>query len=85
MHSAQVFASVVDQYGRRLHSDTALRYRRIEGDSIDVSATGHVACEKNQDAVVQAVFNTLVKTFILRCRPVAFIEAPSWINLVVGD
>lgn len=85
LHSAQLLASVVDQYGHRLRSDTALRYRRITGDSINVSATGHVACEKSQDAVAQAAFKTLVKTFVLRCRPVAFIEAPSWINLVVGD
>jgi hypothetical protein len=85
MHSAQLFASVVDQYGRHLRSDTALRYRRVGGDSINLSATGQVMCEKSQDAMVQAAFKTLVKNFVVRCRPVASIDAPSWINLVVGD
>lgn len=42
-------------------------------------------CEKRQDAMVQAAFKSLVKEFVLRCRPVAWIETPSWINLVVGD
>lgn len=54
MHSAQLFASVIDQHGRRLRSDTALRYRRVGGESLHVSATGTVACERSQDAVVQA-------------------------------
>lgn len=84
LHSGQLFTSVVDQHGRRIRSDTAVRYRRVGGDSVGISATGKVTCEKRQDAVVQAAFKTLVKEFVLRCRPVAWIDAPSWINLVAG-
>ncbi len=85
VHGARLRAMVLDQYGRQLRSDTSVRYQRIGGDSISVSSSGSVGCEKHSDVVVRAEFETLAKQFVLRCRPVAWIEAPSWIELVLGD
>jgi hypothetical protein len=84
-HPTRLSVSVVDQYGRRLRSDTAVRYRWIKGDSIALSSKGELRCENQSDAVVRATFRSLVQQFVLRCRPVASIEAPTWLDLVVGD
>lgn len=84
-HGARLDAMVLDQYGRRMPSDTAVRYQRTGGDSIDVSASGRLDCANRSDIVVRAEFATLSKQFVVRCRPVASIEAASWIELMVGD
>ncbi|HTD59644.1 MAG TPA: hypothetical protein VK679_03275 [Gemmatimonadaceae bacterium] len=78
-------SSVRDQYGRLLRSDTAVRYQRISGDSLTLSSSGDVRCDRHGDAVVRAAFAMLAKVFVLRCRPVARIEAPTWLDLVAGD
>jgi hypothetical protein len=44
-----------------------------------------VLCETRSDAVVRAKFETLAIEFVLRCRPVKWIEAPTWLDLVAGD
>lgn len=85
MHPTRLVTSVLDQYGRRLRSDTAVRYQWISGDSIPLSPNGQVRCDQRRDAVVRAAFESLVREFVLRCRPVAWIEAASWLDLVVGD
>ena len=85
MHPTRLSLSVQDQYGRRLGSDTAVRYRWIGGDSITLSSRGEVRCDHRRDATVRATFGNLVKEFVLRCRPVASIEAPTWLDLVLGD
>src|SRR6476660_5336910 len=46
--STQLRVSVLDQYRRRLHSDTAVRFRRI-GGAIEVSPTGVVTCAQRED------------------------------------
>ena len=84
-HLTQLGVSVFDQYGRRLHADSAVHYTRMSGDSVRLSSSGQVLCTKRGDLVVQAAFGGLSKDFVLRCRPVTSIEAPSWIDLVVGD
>jgi len=85
MHRTRLGLAVVDQYGRRLRSDTALRYRWIAGDSVRLSSNGEVQCDRRSEAEVRAAFGRLLKDFVLRCRPVAWIEAPTWLDLVVGD
>ena len=35
--------------------------------------------------MVRATFAGLSREFELRCRPVAWIEAPTWLDLIVGD
>jgi len=84
-HLTRLSASLLDQYGRHLRSDTAVQYRWIAGDSMRLSPSGEVRCSENRDAVVRATFEHLSREFVLRCRPVIWIEAPSWLDLVVGD
>jgi hypothetical protein len=84
-HDTRLSAMVLDQYGRLLRSDTSVRFQRLGGDTISVSSGGRLRCEKHSDVVMRAEFETLSKRFVLRCRPVAWIEAPSWIELMVGD
>jgi hypothetical protein len=78
-------ASVFDQYGRRLAAGERLQYRWVAGDSIRVSRSGNIQCRERRDAVVRVTFAGLARDLILRCRPVAAIEAPTWLDLVVGD
>ena len=85
MHPTRLGASVLDQYGRRLRSDSVMRYRWLGGDSVSVSSRGEVQCDKQRDAVMGAAFGPMFHKFVLRCRPVASIEAPTWLDLVVGD
>ena len=83
--STRLSASLLDQYGRRLRFDSAVRYRWIAGDSMRLSPSGDVRCSDDRDAVVRATFEHLSREFVLRCRPVVSIEAPTWLDLVVGD
>jgi hypothetical protein len=85
MHVTRLAAPVLDQYGRRLRSDTAVRYRWIAGDSLKLSSNGELRCDTRGDAVVRATFRDLSLEFSVRCRPVAWIEAATWLDLVVGD
>src|SRR5689334_11398631 len=85
MRPTHLSVSALDQYGRRLRSGTALQYRRITGDSIRLSSSGEVQCARHSDAVVGVRFESLFKEFVLRCRPVKSIEAPTWLDLVAGD
>ena len=85
MQPTRLGVLLLDQYGRPVRSDTAVRYRWISGDSVSVASNGKVHCVDRHDAVVRATFRALVKQFILRCRPVASIEAVSWLDLVAGD
>ncbi|HEY4130813.1 MAG TPA: hypothetical protein VGM50_09360 [Gemmatimonadaceae bacterium] len=84
-HPAKLGASVLNQYGRLMRRDTAVRYHRIGGDAITLSSSGVVQCTTRSDAVVRAEFQSLAREFLLRCRPVTWIEAPSWLDLVTGD
>ena len=85
MHPTRLGVSVLDQYGRRLRADGAVQYRWIAGDSIPLTSSGEVRCDNHSDATVRATFRSLFQQFVLRCRPVASIEAPTWLDLVVGD
>lgn len=85
MRPSRLGSSVLDQYGRRLHSDTLVQYQWIAGDSIPLSPDGIVRCEKHGDTVVRAAFESLSREFVIRCRPVASIEATTTLDLMVGD
>jgi hypothetical protein len=85
MRPSRLMASVLDQYGRRVGSDTVVRYQWLAGDSIQLSSDGVVRCDKHSDAVVRATFDSLSQEFALRCRPVASIQAATWLDLMVGD
>lgn len=85
MHPTRLGVWVLDQYGRRFRSDSGVRYAQIAGDSMRLSASGEVRCDARRDAVVRATLGRLSREFVLRCRPVVSIEAPTWLDLVVGD
>src|SRR5262249_22418935 len=78
-------ATVLDQYGRHWGSDTAVRYRWISGDSMSLMPNGELQCTRYSSATVRATFQALVRDFTLRCRPVKWVEAVTWADLVVGD
>jgi hypothetical protein len=84
-HPTRLRVFVLDQYGRRLPSDTAVRFRLISGASIKLSAPGKTTCTRSEDALVQATFVGLAKDFVLHCRPIVSLEGPSWMDFVVGD
>lgn len=45
MHPTRLGVLVLDQYGRRFHSDSGLRYAQIAGDSMRLSASGEAERE----------------------------------------
>jgi hypothetical protein len=83
VHPARLEVTVTDQYGRP-SSASAVRFRLISG-TVELSPTGAVTCRRRDDAVVQATFAGLSRSFALRCRPVKSLEAPSWMGFLVGD
>jgi hypothetical protein len=85
MRPMQLRPLVLDQYGRRFPSDSAVRYGWISGDSLSLASDGVVRCSARRDAMVRATLGRLVREFTLRCRPVASIESVSWVDLLVGD
>ena len=85
MRSTRLRSSVLDQYGRRLPSDSSVRYQWVSGDSVNLAPNGALRCTDRRDAVLRAVLGSLIKEFVLRCRPVASVEAASWLDLMVGD
>ena len=85
MRPSRLGSSVLDQYGRRLFSDTLVQYQWIAGDSIPLSPDGVVRCDKHGDTVARATFGSLSQEFVIRCRPVASIEATTTLDLMVGD
>ena len=84
-HRTRLSAWVVDRYGRHLPADTTVQYHWMSGDSIPLSSDGKVQCNRNGDAAARATFGGLSRDFALRCRPVASVEAASWLDLIVGD
>jgi hypothetical protein len=85
MQRTRLSASVLDQYGRRFGVDTVMRYQWMSGDSIGLSPDGVLQCTRRSSATVRATAHRLVKDFTVRCRPVAWVEAVTWADLVVGD
>lgn len=74
---------VLDRRGHALDPHH-VRYRWIAGTVMDVGPNGTFRCKDRADAVVRATVGNLSKDFTIRCRPVAGIRAPSWLDLVAG-
>jgi hypothetical protein len=86
VNGTRLAVTVLDQYGRPLNAATTTRYERIDGDMMTVSANGDLNCEhRRDDVVIRATHEKISKRFVVRCRPVEWIEAPSWVELMVGD
>jgi hypothetical protein len=83
MRAARLQMSVADQYDRRAPA-VGVHFRRLTG-TVPVSHSGIVTCPLTEDAAVRATLGPLTREFVLRCRPVKWVEAVSSLNLVAGD
>ncbi|GLC24459.1 hypothetical protein [Roseisolibacter agri] len=75
---------VLDADGRVL-PDTGVRYARIAGAPVELSARGVVTCPRRGDAIVRASLGALATDVVLLCRPVRDARAAVWNDFLVGD
>ncbi len=75
---------VLDAAGRVL-PDTGVRYARVAGAPVALSARGVVTCPRRGDAVVRASLGALATDVVLLCRPVRAARAAVWNDFLVGD
>jgi hypothetical protein len=80
----QLSMRVLDAAGHRLER-TDVRYQRVSGVPIPVSARGVTTCTRRGDAIVRASLARLHRDFVIHCEPVQKIRDAGWGNFVVGD
>lgn len=80
----QLSTRVLDARGHGLER-TDLRYQRISGAPIQVSARGVIKCTRPGDAIVRASLAPLRRDFVVHCEPVKTIRDAGWGNFVVGQ
>ena len=81
----QLGVQVLDSAGHVLRV-TGVRYQRISGAPLRMSASGRVLCAQRGDALVSASFGALSRSFLLRCRPIQrFVDWRGGLWLTVGD
>jgi hypothetical protein len=80
----QLSMLVLDARGHRL-ARTEVRYQRISGAPIQVSARGMIKCTRRGDALVRASLVPLHGDFVIHCEPVREIRGAGWGNFVVGE
>ena len=74
---------VLDAAGHALPT-SGLRYRRLSGAPLPVSATGIAKCTQPGDAIVQVSLGALTTQQLVHCRPVSAVRAVRVLNLIVG-
>jgi hypothetical protein len=85
MKPARLPMRVADARGRELET-TGLEYKLLSGVPMRVTRDGAITCYADPgDANVRVSLGSIVSTFVVRCQPVAGIDAASWITLVDGD
>jgi hypothetical protein len=84
LRPVQLSMRVLDAAGHRL-SRTDVRYQRVSGVTIPVSARGVIRCTRRGDAIVRASLATLTRDFVVHCQPVQEIRGMGWGNFVVGE
>lgn len=80
----QLSMGVVDAAGRPLKG-ADIRYRRVSGSPIEISAHGAVRCGQRGDALVRASLGNLNKDFVVHCEPIKEIREAGWGNFVIGQ
>ena len=75
---------VADSRGRQLEA-TGIQYQWLSGLAMHVTQQGAISCYDAGDGKVRVSLGAIVSTFVVRCQPVAGIDAASWITLVDGD
>lgn len=74
----------LDARGQPMKS-TEVRYKRIGGAPVSVSASGVVTCAKEGDAIIQAALRRTTGKVRIKCRPVHELRTPARIVLTAGQ
>ncbi|HEX7981134.1 MAG TPA: hypothetical protein VF461_21175 [Gemmatimonadaceae bacterium] len=69
LHTATLPVQVLDDAGHPLPPQK-LRFERVSGDSVSLSSSGQITCERRGDAGVRVTLGTLARQFALLCRPI---------------
>jgi len=80
----QLSVQVFDAAGRTL-PDTGVRFEWTSGASVPISPSGVLTCNRAGDAMFRASLGPLVKSALVRCRPVHDVLGGGPVNLVMGD
>ena len=80
----QLSMQVFDAAGHGLPS-TSVRFQWASGINVPVSRGGVVTCTQAGDVTLRASLGPLVKSLLVRCRPVRRVYGGGPVNLVVGD
>jgi len=75
---------VLDAKGQPL-ADDGVRFERIGGDDLPVTAEGAVSCLRAGDLSVRASLGALAADLRIQCRPVQTVGVEGPVNLVLGD
>lgn len=75
---------VLDATGQQL-GDTGVRFERIGGDDLPVTAEGAVSCARSGDLTVRAALGAVSANLFIQCRPVQIVGVEGPVNLVLGD
>lgn len=75
---------VLDATGQQL-ADTGVRFVRIGGDDLPVTAEGVVSCPHSGDLTVRASLGAVSANLFIQCRPVQIVGVAGPVNLVLGD
>ena len=80
----QLSVQVFDAAGHVLPS-TSVRFQLSSGINVPISRSGVVRCTHTGDATLRAALGPLVKSLLVRCRPVHQLRGGGPVNLVMGD
>jgi len=80
----QLSLQVFDAAGHAL-PDTGVRFEWTSGATVPISPKGVVTCTHMGDATLRASLGPVVKSVVVRCRPVHDVLGGGPVNLVMGD
>jgi hypothetical protein len=80
----QLSMQVFDAAGHAL-PNTAVRFQWASGINVPISRSGVVTCTHAGDMTLRASLGPLVRSLLVRCRPVRRVFGGGSVNLVLGD
>ena len=63
----------------------AIRYERIRGDALPLTADGVLSCPRRGDVGIRATLGHLAASFFVRCRPVEYVRLAGPVQFILGD
>jgi hypothetical protein len=69
LHTTTVPVQVFDDVGHELPAQK-LTFARVSRDSLNLTPSGRITCERRGDAKVRVTLGALAREFTLRCRPI---------------